>query len=108
MSALELASTSAAFHVLAIGAMAGLIMGMITRTVLGHTGRSLRAGRGETVMYLLIQLGVASRLLAAAGPAHLRDIGLMLSAASWTAAFLLYALVYGPYLFHARVDAREG
>jgi len=108
MSALGLTSTSAAFHVLAIGAMAGLIMGMITRTALGHTGRSLRAGRGETVMYLLIQIGVASRLLAAAGPAHLRDVGLMLSAACWSAAFLLYALIYGPYLFHARVDAREG
>jgi uncharacterized protein involved in response to NO len=46
MSALGHASASAAFHVLAIGAMAGLIMGMITRTALGHTGRPLRAGRG--------------------------------------------------------------
>lgn len=108
MSALGLASASAAFHVLAIGAMAGLIMGMITRTALGHTGRPLRAGRGETVMYLLIQVGVASRLLAAAGPAGLRDIGLLLSAACWTAAFLIYALIYGPYLFHARIDAKEG
>jgi uncharacterized protein involved in response to NO len=59
MSALGHASTSAAFHVLAIGAMAGLIMGMITRTALGHTGRPLRAVRGETMMYLLIQIGAA-------------------------------------------------
>lgn len=108
MSALGLVSASAAFHVLAIGAMAGLIMGMITRTALGHTGRPLRAGHGETAMYLLIQVGVASRLLAAAGPAGLRDVGLLLSAACWTAAFLLYTLIYGPYLFHARIDAKEG
>lgn len=108
MSALGLASASAAFHVLAIGAMAGLIMGMITRTALGHTGRSLRAGRGETVMYLLMQVGVASRFLAAVGPVGLRDLGLLLSAACWTVAFLIYAVIYGPYLFHARIDAKEG
>jgi uncharacterized protein involved in response to NO len=108
MSALGLASGSAAFHVLAIGAMAGLIMGMITRTALGHTGRPLRASRAEAAMYLLIQLGVAFRLLAAAGPAGLRDAGLLISAACWTMAFLMYAITYGPYLLKARIDAREG
>jgi len=108
MSALGLASTSAAFHVLAIGAMAGLIMGMITRTALGHTGRPLHAGRAEAAMYLLIQVGVAFRLLAAAGPDGVRDAGLLLSAACWTTAFLMYAITYGPYLFNARLDARDG
>lgn len=37
---------SAALHVLTVGALAGLIMGMIARTALGHTGRPLKAGRG--------------------------------------------------------------
>lgn len=37
---------SAALHVLTVGALARLIMGMITRTALGHTGRPLKAGRG--------------------------------------------------------------
>ena len=40
-------SGSAALHVLTVGALAGLIMGMITRTALGHAGRPFRAGRGE-------------------------------------------------------------
>ena len=38
-------AASVAVHALAIGAMAGLIMGMITRTSLGHTGA--RAGRWQ-------------------------------------------------------------
>jgi uncharacterized protein involved in response to NO len=59
-------------------------------------------------MYLLIQLGVAFRLLAAAGPAGLRDAGLLISAACWTTAFLMYGITYGPYLLKARIDAREG
>jgi uncharacterized protein involved in response to NO len=110
MAALGLASASAsaAFHVLAIGSMAGLIMGMITRTALGHTGRMLQAGRSETVMYLLMQLGVAARLIAAAGPVTLRNAGLLTSAACWSMAFLMYIVVYGPYLLQARVDGKEG
>lgn len=107
-AALGLVAASAAFHVLAIGSMAGLIMGMITRTALGHTGRMLRAGPSETVMYLLMQAGVAARLLAAVGPAALRDTGLMVSAGCWSLAFLAYMMVYGPYLFSARIDGREG
>ena len=33
---------SAAFHALAVGTISGLIVGMITRTALGHTGRQLK------------------------------------------------------------------
>lgn len=108
MAALGLASASTAFHVLAVGSMAGLIMGMITRTALGHTGRMLQAGRSETAMYLLMQIGVAARLIAAAGPVTLRDAGLLTSAACWSMAFLMYVVVYGPYLLQARVDGKEG
>lgn len=107
-AALGLVAASAAFHVLAIGSMAGLIMGMITRTTLGHTGRPLKAGPRETGMYLLMQVGVAARLLAAVGPAALRDTSLVVSAACWSLAFLAYIMVYGPYLVSARIDGKEG
>jgi uncharacterized protein involved in response to NO len=108
MAALGLVTSSAAFHVLAVGSMAGLIMGMITRTTLGHTGRSLKAGTSETAMYLLMQAGVAARLLAAAGPVGLRDVAMTASATCWSLAFLGYIAVYGPYLLRARLDGKEG
>lgn len=108
MAALGQVTTSAAFHVLAIGSMAGLIMGMITRTALGHTGRVLKAGASETAMYLLMQAGVALRLLAALGPAEMRDAALLISGACWSIAFLAYVVVYGPYLVRARIDGKEG
>jgi uncharacterized protein involved in response to NO len=89
--------------------MAGMILGMITRTALGHTGRPLQAGRGELFMYLLIQVGVIARFAAAtAGAADLRPTLLLLAAASWSAAFVLYVAVYAPYLWRARIDGREG
>jgi uncharacterized protein involved in response to NO len=99
---------SAAVHVLALGALGGLILGMITRTALGHTGRALTAGRGETAMYVLIQLGVLVRLVAALAPGRAHDVALVGSAALWSAAFILYVLVYGPYLMRPRLDGREG
>jgi uncharacterized protein involved in response to NO len=99
---------SAAIHVLGLGALGGLILGMITRTALGHTGRALAAGPKETAMYVLVQLAVLLRLVAALAPDSARNVSLVGAAACWTAAFGLYAVVYGPYLCRPRVDGREG
>ncbi len=108
LAALNLVTTSAAFHALTVGSMAGLILGMITRTALGHTGRPLSAGRSELMMYLLVQAGVIARLLAAADAFGVRNAMLVIAAACWSAAFLLYVAVYAPYLVRARVDGRDG
>ncbi len=100
-------SASAGFHALTVGSMAGLILGMMTRTTLGHTGRPLRAGKMETAMFGLIQLSALSRVLSAlgwdGGPALL-----VLSALCWTGAFCLYVHVYAPYLARVRVDGKPG
>lgn len=108
LSALGLTPSTAAFHSLAVGSMGGLVIGMITRTALGHTGRPLKAGTGETAAYVLIQLGVASRLCAAFDVLGHRNGALFLAAACWSAAFLLYLVIYGPYLFRPRIDGKEG
>lgn len=102
-----LVAASAAFHALAVGAMAGLVIGMMTRTTLGHTGRTLRAGHAETAMFVLVQLGALARVAAAlwTGPAA---VLLVASAACWSVAFALYVLVYLPYLARARIDGKEG
>lgn len=107
-AALGIGSASSAFHALAVGGMSGLILGMITRTALGHTGRMLRAGRAESAMYLLLQAGALARLCANIIPAGIRDYLLLASAVAWSSAFLLYLFVYAPYLSRARVDGREG
>lgn len=108
LSALNLVSASAAFHALTVGSMAGLIIGMMTRTTLGHTGRLLKAGRAELSMYLLIQAGALARVAAAFDLAGLRDTALIISTLCWSAAFALYVIVYGPYLLRPRIDGREG
>jgi uncharacterized protein involved in response to NO len=108
LAALNLVSASAAIHVLAVGSMAGLIIGMTTRTALGHTGRALKVGAKEVAMYGLIQVGAVARFVAAVDAAGMRDVALITAMVTWSIAFVLYVVVYGPYLFKARVDGREG
>jgi len=98
---------SAALHVLTVGALAGLIMGMITRTALGHTGRPLKAGRGEVLMFVMVQLAVVMRFAAAVVPSW-RTPCIVLATAFWSAAFLAYLAIYVPYLSARRADGREG
>ncbi|MGK5023317.1 NnrS family protein [Janthinobacterium sp. RB2R34] len=107
-ASLQWLPASAAFHALTVGSMAGLVIGMMTRTTLGHTGRPLKAGRAETLMYWMVQLGAVARLAAAVGPASLALPALLLAGICWSAAFILYAVTYAPYLWQPRVDGREG
>lgn len=108
LSQLGVAPQSAAVHVLAVGALGGLILGMITRTALGHTGRPLKSGPAETAMYVLVQAALLARLAAALVSGSARDASLLAAAVFWSAAFVLYVLVYAPYLARPRVDGREG
>ncbi|MFM2400127.1 MAG: hypothetical protein RL341_2284 [Pseudomonadota bacterium] len=95
-------------HALSTGLIGGMIMGMITRTALGHTGRALRAGRAEVAMFVLIQLAAVVRVF----PAIVWPGGYLefvaASAVLWSLAFLLYVAVYAPRLAQPRVDGRAG
>ena len=99
---------SAGFHALAVGAIAGLILGMITRTALGHTGRALKAGRAELAMFELIQLAAFARVAAALGWDNAQGAVLLSSALCWTLAFVQYLVTYLPYLIKPRVDGKDG
>ncbi len=97
----------AAVHALAVGSMAGLILGMMTRTALGHTGRPLRAGLGEVAAYGLIQLGALIRVGAALVPGW-HVAGVWLAGIVWTLAFVAFVVSYLPILIAPRVDGRRG
>jgi uncharacterized protein involved in response to NO len=105
----NLVTISAAFHALTVGSMAGLILGMMTRTSLGHTGRKLIARRVDIAMFVLIQLGAVTRALAALTTnAVLHQYGIIIAGICWAAAFLVFVISYAPYLFRARIDGKEG
>jgi len=108
LAALDLVAPGAATHALTIGAIGGLILGMMTRTARGHTGRPLQASAAEAAAFVLVQFAAAVRVfLPLAAPASTLA-AIQLSGALWCAAFGLFAAKFWPILTRARVDGRPG
>lgn len=99
---------SAGVHALTIGATGGLIIGMITRTALGHTGRMLVAGRIEIAAYSLVQAAALARVATIAIGPPLVTVGIHFAATAWSLAFLLYLARYLPFLLRPRADGQPG
>ena len=92
-------------HALTAGAFGTMILGVMTRVALGHTGRDLVVGRPIAAAYWLVTLGAALRVGAAAVAPTLFVPVLFAAAALWGAAFLLFLVVYWPILSAPRTDA---
>lgn len=101
LSAFGLVTRSAAIHSLAVGSMGGLIIGMITRTALGHSGRLVRAGRLEVVAFILVLVAAGLRVAAALSPSFYL-VGMFAAGTAWSAGFGLYVVSYGPILLGKR------
>jgi uncharacterized protein involved in response to NO len=107
-AALGWIGSSPATHALTAGAIGSLVIGMITRTALGHTGRPLRAGRAEFACYVLITLAAVVRVFVPlAAPQELVN-AVLCSALFWSAGFGLYAVRYWPILTRPRLDGLPG
>jgi uncharacterized protein involved in response to NO len=101
-------AASAGVHALAVGATGGRVIGMITRTARGHSGRPLRASRLEVTAYLLVAgAAVARVVLPLVAPQHLVP-WLIAAAAAWAAAFGIYLFVFAPWLVSTRLDGKDG
>lgn len=95
-------------HLITLGCISGLIIAMITRTSLGHTGRKLVAGPVETACYGLMQLALLARVLPPLLLPEHYQAGLVVSALAWVICFGLYLYRYAPMLWYSRVDGKPG
>ncbi|HEX5514184.1 MAG TPA: NnrS family protein [Gammaproteobacteria bacterium] len=94
-------------HALGVGAAGTLILGVMTRVALGHTGRPLRLPRGGVLIYYAVSLSALARLAAALGLAEYR-LSVIVAALAWTFACILFVALYWPILSSPRVDGRPG
>lgn len=92
-------------HALTVGGVGGLILAMIARVSLGHTGRPLQPPKAMAWAFALLNLGVLARVLLVV---WLPLEGLTLAAACWIVAFLLFAWHYAPMYWQPRVDGQPG
>ncbi len=95
-------------HALTIGAIATMIVAVMTRASLGHTGRPLRLHRRTVVAYVLLALAVVVRVFGPVLHGRAYPLAVVCSAALWTAAFASFLWVYGPILLGPSVNPRAG
>lgn len=107
VAAFNLVAPTAWQHALGVGAMGTLILGVMTRVALGHTGRSLTLPRFGIVIYVAITIAALTRVLTALQLLDYR-VGLFVAAIGWSLAFGAFTLIYWPILTRPRVDGRPG
>lgn len=99
---------STALHWLTAGATGGMILAMIARISLGHSGRPLQPHPWMSVAFASLLLAVLVRtLLVSLFPAATM-LWLVLAAAGWCWAFMLFFLLYRSVLTTPRPDGRPG
>ncbi len=94
-------------HTLGFGAIASLILGVMTRVSLGHTGRPLKLMRFAIWIYIAISVATALRIMVPLGLANFH-FGILSAATAWLLAFTFFLILYAPVLLRPRVDGRPG
>jgi uncharacterized protein involved in response to NO len=90
-----------AIHALTAGAIAVMILAVMPRVTLGHTGRELAADRATIALFILINAAAVARVCASWHTDY-TAILLLVAGACWIAAFGLFDLIYGPMLLSRR------
>ncbi len=98
-----------ALHALTVGGMSGMILGMICRVSLGHTGRNVH--QPPPIVSALFVLLFASAVVRVSipwlDPAAL-VFALRLAGILWIAAFAGFLWRYAPMLWRPRIDGKPG
>ena len=95
-------------HALTIGAAATMILAVMTRASLGHTGRALVVNPPIVVAYVLLTAATLVRVLGPGTSLFSYVQVITLAAVLWTAAFALFLFVYVPILMSPRADGKPG
>jgi uncharacterized protein involved in response to NO len=93
--------TAAAVHALTAGAMGTMILAVMTRATLGHTGRELHADAATIAIFVLVSAAGVLRI-AGAWPVDAQAALIEVSGVAWIGAFALFLAKYAPMLLAPR------
>jgi uncharacterized protein involved in response to NO len=93
--------TAAAVHALTAGAMGTMILAVMTRATLGHTGHALHADAATIAFFVLVSASAALRI-AGAWPVDAQAALIEISGLAWIGAFALFLAKYAPMLLAPR------
>ncbi|EPM5661515.1 NnrS family protein [Vibrio alginolyticus] len=95
-------------HLFAIGALGGLILAMIARVTMGHTGRMIYKGPNMSLAFAAITAAALVRSFAVIfDPANMM-LWIDISGGLWIVAFGLFVWRFGVMLVTPRVDGHPG
>ena len=93
-------------HVIGVAGFSVLILGMVTRTALGHLGRPLQTDRSMVASYALMILAALLRLAALLPTAATTGL-LHAATTAWVLALALYLWRFFPMMIRPRADAAK-
>ncbi len=102
-----LVSSAVASHAFSTGAIGTMVMAVMSRASLGHTGRPLVASRPIVAAYLLVTLAAVVRVVGPLLTSQYYAAVLGGAGMAWVAAFTLFVLVYAPILTTPRVHMKS-
>jgi len=95
-------------HALTSGVLATMILAVMTRASLGHTGRPLAVPRAIALAYVLLTAGTVLRVFGIAlFPGHYL-LSVSASGLAWVLSFGIFVVVYLPILWGPRADGKPG
>jgi uncharacterized protein involved in response to NO len=95
---------SAAIHAFTAGAMGAMILGMMTRVSLGHSGRPVEASIVTVTSFAAVVLGGVMRVFGSAlAPLQVPSV-FLISGAAFAAGYLLFVIEFSSLLWRARSE----
>jgi len=104
----EFALSAFWLHALTVGVLATMVLGVMSRAALGHTGRPLVVDPLISSAYVLLMMAGLVRVFGLEIPGVSYPTVILLSASCWTLAFWIFSCVYAPILWSARADGKAG
>ncbi|MGR5118523.1 NnrS family protein [Vibrio astriarenae] len=98
----------ALIHLFAIGTFGGVILAMIARVTMGHTGRAIYEGPSMWLAFALIVVAALVRSIGTAFYPELMMRWIEIAAVLWVVAFGLFVVKFAKMLITARVDGHPG
>ena len=99
---------SSALHCFSAGAIGSLILSMMARVSLGHTGRPLQVPPALAIAFIcIITAGLVRVFLPMFQPAWLQHT-VVIAGGLWVVAYAIFVVYYTPILCKPRIDDRPG
>jgi uncharacterized protein involved in response to NO len=98
LAAYQVVTVSLALHAFAVGGIAAISLGLMSRLALGQAGRALKASNVMAIAFILINIAAVFLVLLPAVLPDWYSSFVVISSYSWLAAFSLFVVYYAPSL----------